>query len=315
MLFFVLSGFVIAEAAHAVYGGRPGAFLLNRLLRILPPFAAAIAVTWTVQCALFAAGMLHPLEGEAVGAGDLAPCALVANLLAILPGAHLLKTLPGYPLIRYVWAIRVELMFYLVVAGGLAASLAVSARRRDVAFILGCAGGVACCAALLAMAFDWPLGALRSAPYFTLGGALFHQARKHAGSGSIPWLIATGAGVGIVADVCSQTDGTWIAFQASSIVLSCASIALLAVANLPPRWARFDRWIGGLSYPVYLNHFLAGTVVMSLGIGRGPISLALASLVALVLAAVMERIVEPPLERLRTRVRKRALVSALYAGT
>ena len=107
LAFFILSGFVINEAAETFYDRRPVAFACNRLLRIMPPFFGAIILSYVVQLGLFEAGWLHPLEGERVNASDFTPLALIMNLLAIMPGARLLGELPDYLLIRYVWAVRV----------------------------------------------------------------------------------------------------------------------------------------------------------------------------------------------------------------
>lgn len=64
--------------------------------------------------------------------------------------------------------------------------------------------------------------------------------------------------------------------------------------------------MGALSYPLYLNHYVAGTVVASLwptpGIGR----LLVASVAAFVLAYAMERGVDPLLVRMRERIRRHA---------
>src|SRR4051812_15055840 len=45
LVFFALSGFVIIEAADQVYGGKPLAFMANRLLRIMPHFILAVALS------------------------------------------------------------------------------------------------------------------------------------------------------------------------------------------------------------------------------------------------------------------------------
>ena len=42
LVFFALSGFVITEAVDLVYRNRPGPFLTNRLLRIVPHFLLAV---------------------------------------------------------------------------------------------------------------------------------------------------------------------------------------------------------------------------------------------------------------------------------
>ena len=43
-LFFVLSGYVLAEAMNLFYLGRITQFIINRSLRIFPPFLVALAI-------------------------------------------------------------------------------------------------------------------------------------------------------------------------------------------------------------------------------------------------------------------------------
>ena len=45
LAFFALSGFVITEAVDRVYSGKPIAFISNRVLRIVPHFVLAVAVS------------------------------------------------------------------------------------------------------------------------------------------------------------------------------------------------------------------------------------------------------------------------------
>src|SRR5271168_1134737 len=47
--FFAVSGFVVAEALATFYHDRPGAFLANRLLRLGPPYIAALALSVLVH--------------------------------------------------------------------------------------------------------------------------------------------------------------------------------------------------------------------------------------------------------------------------
>ena len=56
LAFFALSGFVITEAVDAVYRGRPGAFLTNRLLRIMPHFILAVAFSMLAHAIFRVAG-------------------------------------------------------------------------------------------------------------------------------------------------------------------------------------------------------------------------------------------------------------------
>lgn len=59
MTFFVLSGFVIAEANELFYNRRTGAFLINRLLRIFPPYFVALAFSVLLHLGV---SLVRPLE-------------------------------------------------------------------------------------------------------------------------------------------------------------------------------------------------------------------------------------------------------------
>jgi peptidoglycan/LPS O-acetylase OafA/YrhL len=48
-VFFMISGFVIGEAALKFYDGRPVQFFLNRLIRLYPPYLMALALTGLVM--------------------------------------------------------------------------------------------------------------------------------------------------------------------------------------------------------------------------------------------------------------------------
>ena len=56
MVFFCLSGYIIAEALDLFYRQRIGKFLLNRTLRIIPPFLAALLFSILVHIWLASLG-------------------------------------------------------------------------------------------------------------------------------------------------------------------------------------------------------------------------------------------------------------------
>jgi peptidoglycan/LPS O-acetylase OafA/YrhL len=58
-IFFVVSGFVVVEACMVFYAARPAAFFANRLLRLVPPYLAALSLAVIVQSTLWQAGLLR----------------------------------------------------------------------------------------------------------------------------------------------------------------------------------------------------------------------------------------------------------------
>ena len=49
LMFFILSGYIMSEAAHTFYAGRPWHFARNRALKILPPFFGALVLSLLVH--------------------------------------------------------------------------------------------------------------------------------------------------------------------------------------------------------------------------------------------------------------------------
>src|SRR5690554_999911 len=80
MAFFVLSGFIIAEASEIYYRGRPGAFLANRCLRLVPQFVVAMTATIAVYLTI------DVLDDEAVPNEIITWSSIVANYGSIFPG-------------------------------------------------------------------------------------------------------------------------------------------------------------------------------------------------------------------------------------
>src|SRR3989442_4507714 len=65
LIFFVLSGFVITEALTVFYKDRMDRFLLNRLLRLVPPYCAALVGAISLLGILYLLGLM-PQEIEGV---------------------------------------------------------------------------------------------------------------------------------------------------------------------------------------------------------------------------------------------------------
>ena len=82
-----------------------------------------------------------------------------------------------------------------------------------------------------------------------------------------------------------------------------AAIPLLATMSAG-RFTRIDRLLGDLSYPVYLNHFVAMPAVATWLPGLGTFGLFAVTAYALVLSYVMYALIEPALVGLRNRVRR-----------
>ena len=295
VVFFVLSGFVITEAAITFYASRPVAFATNRLLRIVPPLLAAILISLLLQTMLFQAGLLQPLEGEQVTAADLGWHGLVVNALALLPGTRLFGLQPDYLLIRYIWTIRVELLFYITVA------LTLGMLRR-VSAIIPIGLGALCCLYPL----FWPDGgAFEFAGYFGAGVTFYLLLSGRKNRMALTLLL----GVSLIASFRQLVQDAEPGFALASAVILASLLGLVAVlamtTGLSRRVRRLDQAIGALSYPLYLNHYVVGTLAASLWPVPGIARLLVAAAGAFLLAYAMDRCVEPLLTRIRSRIRRR----------
>jgi peptidoglycan/LPS O-acetylase OafA/YrhL len=299
LAFFVLSGFIIAEAAETFYDGRPGAFLVNRALRLIPPFLVAMSATLAVYLTL---------DGIADGAVDDAVVSrksIVDNYLSILPGIPFPGEPGGAPhaFILAVWALRVELLFY--VAFALCLGFWSRFGRRETVLVAGAGAAMGLFALhrldVAPRLFDF-------APYFVLGVALYCAL---AGRRAALWIAA--AALGAAALQFSDYDaGSPIAASydrlaqfaiLGAMLAAIAGLALLRTAR--GRW--LDQRLGDMSYAVYLNH-AAVQAVFQLGLAEPTLaSFAAALLVTLLYSAVMLALTEPPLRYLRDQVRGRGL--------
>jgi peptidoglycan/LPS O-acetylase OafA/YrhL len=166
LVFFCLSGFVILEAADRIYQDMPGAFFANRLMRIVPHFVLAIAFA-IVLCAFFYkfGGLRVSRDVTFIGGVAFAAKNIVMNLLGFLPWSNRWM---NYSYIEITWAIRVEMLFYVVIAAALLVShLGRRTRIKHLSLLAAtsCIGIPFVLLFLLAMAGKAP-AMFQLAPYF-----------------------------------------------------------------------------------------------------------------------------------------------------
>jgi peptidoglycan/LPS O-acetylase OafA/YrhL len=166
LMFFVVSGFVIAEALDLFYRDQPARFLANRFLRLYPAYWAALPIA-----ALCLWG-----TGQPISLGHVAIAVNVGLLPAFLPQ---LGTLPW---ISITWAVIAEFQFYIAAAATVAAASLLRRRAPVVAAVL--------VASLVLYGFVWAtdaqrrfLRAFQFAPFFVAGVAAYlHMARPSRGA-------------------------------------------------------------------------------------------------------------------------------------
>jgi peptidoglycan/LPS O-acetylase OafA/YrhL len=292
--FFVLSGFIIAEAAEQFYRDRPSAFLLNRFLRLVPPFIVSMTATIGIYLTM------NAVDDAAIDDAVFSARAIAVNYLAIFP----LAPFPGragdgsHTFILAVWALRVEFLFYIVFAGCLAASL-----RRAPGTTLAAAG----CAAI-ALFFAGRSGyaprAVEFAPYFVFGVAYFYalrgqRAAKWIGLGALVCMILHFGGY----DAGSPIAGIYNRGAQFGILGGMVLAFMLLALIRSGSGRRIDQKLGDLSYVIYLNHAAVQAVFLyQVGTPSG-LSFALALVITILYSMAMLGIMEPPLRFVRDQVR------------
>jgi peptidoglycan/LPS O-acetylase OafA/YrhL len=316
LVFFVLSGFIIVEAIADSYRDRTLAFAINRLLRIVPPYLAALLVTAAVHYALFRLGMLKLYYPGSFAAGDFSLHALAVNALSILPGfaPHDQQTFIGIA-----WAIRIELQFYLVAACALAGAqiaaqrLRLPSERTFIALML--AAAILHIALYVAWAAGRAPATFSFGPYFILGGALYYASFGSRRAAILALLMVPFVGHQFLAYALpslgeyqvDKSAGPAItrAYQMADLVLLLGLICAVALLArvVAPALRAMDRILGELSYPLYLNHPLGGVLAASFVPDWGDRRMLLAFVIALGVSIALYVTVEPTLKRARNAVR------------
>jgi peptidoglycan/LPS O-acetylase OafA/YrhL len=312
-VFFALSGFIVAEALGSFYRNRPAAFLLNRALRLVPPYLAALALAIAADALLSGAQTLQPLAGTLQGS-PLRPRIVAAAILEIVPGLPAWRISgTDFSFIPYAWTLRVESAFYLVAA---ALVLILPQLHRDrpapgdggivrPPLLLGliCLGCLAWAAHRLSARPGSSPTQLVNVPFFGFG-VIAHGYAKRLDAKAAPVFA-------VFALLCLAAFPMW--GQRGHPVLMFQMPLLLALLGLLVRLSRtaltqapllaWDRALGALSYPIYLTHGVVLTVLSSLWPQRGAWPYLAALAPELALAALLFGLVETPLRPLRNRLR------------
>ena len=273
-LFFLISGFYMALVLDARYAG-PGAyrlFLTNRALRVFPGYwliAAAAALLWAMCGAsttatpnpLDACRALAPTSAVAVALANVAIVGQDALMFAgvdaagrltptVAPGAFAVQPWRAL-LVPQAWSLSLELTFYLLAP--------LILRRRTRVVVLLCALSLGVRAALLAyrpMRYDpWTYRFFPAELSLFLLGAIGYRCT--------PWLIArprlrAACIVAMAIALLSFGALPGYALLTRWPLYALATLAVPSVFHLTRDW-RIDRYVGELSYPLYISHLLVLT--------------------------------------------------------
>ncbi|MGE0613037.1 MAG: acyltransferase family protein [Hyphomicrobiales bacterium] len=291
--FFVLSGYLMTLVLHRSYGFTPAGqlrYLSNRALRIFPVYLVVLALS------LAAVPVIGPSENPIRVFLPQVPVEWLQNIFIFGLDSGAIKIIPP------AWTLYTEFVFYIAMGLGLSLNrwtvavwLAVS-----LAYTVWLAAGAESFAplyyAILPASLPFALGA---GIYLLLG----------AQDWRLPaWVVRTVVAVFVLhlfgADKVWGKEGIFFGGFYLSLLLSAAAVAVLAGRAPQGRAERIDRFLGDISYPVFLVHWVvAGLAVALFGMKSGG-GLFFACLpVIMLVSAALHRFAEIPVNRYRDAIR------------
>jgi peptidoglycan/LPS O-acetylase OafA/YrhL len=300
--FYVLSGFLMSLVLNKDYGFTAGGlarFAVNRWLRLFPIYYAVIGLT-----ALYIAfiGPLNQLN-QAIALPSTG-AAIFANLsIVTLTGFDLSPEMQR--LSPTTWSLAIEIFCYFLLAVYFAKS------RERLLFMLVI--GMAVAAVRLFIDFDQPQYGFQNhysvlqaglIP-FALGGLayFYRRARIYEFSGTkllaLSLLFLANFAIGYWSDFHKYVSGLYVA-----AVLNVAMVPMLFTQTTKHSWQKI---LGGLSYPIFLCHWLVATLIAiyvpAIG-GKGFMLFAAATVGSVLFSLLLYYGVDRPIQALRTAVKK-----------
>ncbi len=298
-IFFCVSGFVVAEANTIFYAGRPLAFMVNRLVRLVPGYFAALLLAMAVHEILWQRGALDLWDYPDCGP-PLTGARVLVGILGLTPGLGQVLPVASFEFLPFVWSLRLEMAFYAAVA--LTLMLAAWTGRQWIvpgAMISGLAAS---------LCFAWRMqpGIASTIPMFLSGVALW-LAVSGRQMGRMAYLLAVVPVAGLGFATLRQHGHPVLGEQLLLLGILFCIFAILTAWKVPLSWQAVDRGLGDVSYPLYLNHYVVGILLTDLTAQRGMPIYCVAVALSVGLAAAMGRAVDGRLVRLRNRFRGRSI--------
>lgn len=305
--FFVISGFYMALVLNEKYG--PGSywlFISNRLLRLWPAYfvvlilSLAFANNWQPVFALSWSDIAFFVGSQILIVGqDLYLFLFVTNGALAFTAHYTDVSSPLYSFapIPQAWTLGLEIYFYL---------LAPFLVRRGPLFIAMVIAASLALRMLLQWAFGlsgqpWSFRFFPSEIALFMAGSLGYYAyasQNEAQRRLTKTLLSLAAALLFVALAINRWDGIPRLASLSLLALVIVGVPILFETTKNIAW---DRYVGELSYPLYVCHFLAGWMLM-------PNTLAgvhEALLLSLAASIALHHLVDRPIDAWRqTRLRK-----------
>ncbi len=224
--------------------------------------------------------------------------------IVVLYGLGYLGLAPDYAFVRYVWAVRVELHFYLAYAfvcwsmAGKWCGLVIRQYTLPIVFVLT--------SVLFVLAMTTKASVLNYfgfAPYFMLGVALQRWVKRGGSVVACAVLLCFVMVVIHYNDYVSASAGNHVLGPVLVLLGLIAVILILARLACSRHLKALDQWLGDLSYPVYLNHYAVTISFLTLFYEAGMVVFWGCIAASVVFSWLIALLTEPVTKRLRERVR------------
>ncbi len=306
LVFFSLSGFVITEAADCVYRDRAVAFLTNRLLRIVPHFVLAVALSMLAHETFLLAEGTRLWRSQPSFPADtgFAPRNILLNFAGALP---LTNKLIDYNFLDIAWAVRVEVVFYLAIFMALLLGRT-RLGARGFGWILSCM--LVLVVPLFVLAVTRGDNALNYAPYFAFGSALYFAISRCRLAMLVIMLSIPAMLLQYVLNPLTAPlpDAPPASFWGNLAILA-ALMAMLTILSFigMPKLRRSDQLLGSFTYPLYLYHEDVLVFVLTFTAGYSYHGFAGGLAASVIFACLMTVVVDTLVNRYRDRVRGRRI--------
>jgi exopolysaccharide production protein ExoZ len=292
-VFFIVSGYIMWTVTRR--GQRPGVFVMNRLVRIVPLY-------WLATGVMIAGALVGLFPSVVLTAGHIAGSLFFAPHVSPSNG-HV------WPLLVQGWTLNYEMFFYVVFA------LALFAPRRAQVWII-CAVLAALALLGLAAAPDDVLATFYTNPImleFAAGAVLARAAEGGVRLGrwlSLALIVAAAAGFALGQSY-SVLLPRFVAFGAPALILVIGFLGL-EHAGVSFDW-RPAVFVGDASYAIYLFHtFAISALGKVIDIGANPVlGVTLSFAASVFVGGAVYLLADRPLAALLRPERRRALWAAL----
>jgi len=287
--FFVLSGFVISEACDRFYRGAPHRFLANRFLRLYPTYWAACAV---------AVGLYLYLEDPR----------LAFTSATIAPNLGIIYVPPGIFLwVSVIWAVGIELRYYLVAA---AVSFAAHRFPAHTTLVYGIAGAGALAVYGISYLSDFGvLGTFKHAPFFVFGAATYFTITGRSMKATV--LMWCAALLSVHSYWIYNSTGPTDLASSTALYISVALIMMLLAkaSDSSRKLVQLDKFFGDFTYPLYLVHLPIVLLIDRLAPNKSSMYYLVILLLSFAVSGLLILLIEYPLLTLRDMIRRRSLYS------